>query len=154
MELTLEVVLSFLECDETDYESAARLGPAAVPWLKTLAGGYDDVLIASKAVYLASLILGDASAIEIIAEAQKSDRYEIRASAAASLENVADAEAASILLGNALNDDSSTVKGAALSVLRSKNLVQHFKSELKTLTDGDKDQYIRDVASKALESLE
>jgi hypothetical protein len=83
MPVTRDQVVKFLNVDEPDYPSAARLGSGAVPYLQELARGPDPGL-GVKAVYLASLIQG-VGAADIIAEAAGRDDPLYRVVAAASL---------------------------------------------------------------------
>jgi hypothetical protein len=74
-------VRAVLARDEPDYEQAARdLGPAALPYLRTLVAAADPA-IAPKAVYLAGLI-DSAGAADSLRTAVESDDVRIRLAAA------------------------------------------------------------------------
>jgi hypothetical protein len=60
MPVTMKDVRAFLDSEEVDYDSAKKLGPAALPFLQELAEG-GNLALATKAVYLASLIKGTAA---------------------------------------------------------------------------------------------
>ena len=82
MPTTLESVRRALQQEEISYpELAHELGPASIPSLQTIVSG-DDVLLASKAAYVAGLIQDPASAA-LVAGAAKSDSPAVRVAAAA-----------------------------------------------------------------------
>lgn len=84
--MTTETELrALLSPDEIRYAPiAARLGPDAVPALRVLAAD-EDTLLASKAVYLASLLDG---AQDVVQEAAGSDDLVIRSAAASAVANL------------------------------------------------------------------
>ena len=72
MAVTMEQVRAYLDAEEVNYSEAARLGSGALPHLQRLAQS-PDVMLASKATYLASLIHGDLTP-QILAECGKPSR--------------------------------------------------------------------------------
>ena len=86
MAVTLQRVRALLDVDEPDYTEAAKLGADALPHLEKLVQAGDPML-ASKAVYLASLIGGDAS-VDIVAAGAASHDPRVRVAAAAALRNM------------------------------------------------------------------
>lgn len=85
--VTMQDVRAQLERDEPNYAEAAHLGPGALPHLVILVRG-DDPLIASKAVYLASLIR-DPRALDLVEMAARSPHPAVRVAAAGALRNLA-----------------------------------------------------------------
>ncbi len=84
MSTTDTQVRAYLEPDEPNYPAAvAALGAQALPALESLAQG-PDPLLASKAVYLASLI-PDPRAVRVLEQAAHSDHVTVRIAAAAGL---------------------------------------------------------------------
>ncbi len=84
--VTMRDIRRALDAAEVDYAGAAALGSAALPLLAELATG-DDTLLASKAVYLASVIGGDGSASIITEAAERGDPI-LRVAAVAALRNL------------------------------------------------------------------
>jgi hypothetical protein len=109
--VTKEQVRAELEKDEPNYPRAAGLGPEALPHLEELAQE-DDVMIASKAVYLAGLIEGE-PADRLLADAASSDDPRIRVAAASAARHRSD-EAASAVLVPLVKDDDMGVRKTAL----------------------------------------
>jgi len=101
MAVTMKTVTSLLSAEEPLYSEAARLGPDALPHLETLARG-SDPLMASKAVYLASLIDHDHAA-DIVRLAARSDHPVIRVAAAAAAQNLTSEVTRAVL--DTLTDD-------------------------------------------------
>jgi hypothetical protein len=60
MPTNMNEVLAYLEPDEPNYAQAAKLGQDALPYLKEIIDN-QDVMLASKAAYLVSLIKSDES---------------------------------------------------------------------------------------------
>lgn len=81
MTVTMEQVRQVLEPEEPDYAAAARLGPGSLPHLRELAEGADPML-ASKAVYAASLLDGDQGGAVVAGAARSADPV-LRVAAAA-----------------------------------------------------------------------
>lgn len=92
MPVTMHEVRERLDADEVDYAEAAELGAGALPHLAEIVAG-EDTLLASKAVYLASVIGGDGSAA-IVAEAADSGDPILRVVASAAMRNLGRAEGA------------------------------------------------------------
>jgi HEAT repeat protein len=85
MSTTHTQVRAYLEPDEPDYRAAAAaLGPEALPVLEELVQGADP-LLASKAVYLASLI-PDERAARLLEQAAHSSHATVRVAVAAGLQ--------------------------------------------------------------------
>lgn len=87
MPITLEELRALLSSDEPDYAAIAQLlDPTAVTHLQTLARG-PDVMLATKAVYAASLVPGPQSEA-VVAEAADSSQPLIRIASASALANL------------------------------------------------------------------
>jgi HEAT repeat protein len=92
MPVTIQDVLARIDLDEIDYPAAAaELGPEALPVLEELVEGSDPML-ASKAVYLASVISDPGSARVVQRAAQHPDAR-VRVAAAAGLRNLPEQDA-------------------------------------------------------------
>jgi hypothetical protein len=86
--VTLDEVKKALNVDEPDYaEIANRFGEQALPHLKEIAKS-DDTLLASKAVYLSGEISNNNLSVEIMNEAAKNDKPEIRIAAIAAVDTL------------------------------------------------------------------
>jgi HEAT repeat protein len=110
MPVSMEQVRAHLDRDEPDYPAAAQLGPEALPQLRQLAQG-DDPMLASKAVYLASLIGTDQS-VAIVNEAAARPDPVVRAAAAGAVRNLD--QAPNQLLNSLLGDQDAGVRKVAL----------------------------------------
>lgn len=103
-------VRAALEPEDPDYAAAAQLGPDTVPHLQTLIQG-DDPMLASKAVYLASLIQ-DERTPDLFRQAAQHDDPVIRVAAASAARNM-DAPVASEILVELVADDDPGVRKVA-----------------------------------------
>lgn len=112
MPVTMQEVRAVLEPEEPDYGAAAALGDEALPHLRQLVNG-DDMMLASKATYAASLIGGE-QAVEITQEAANSADPAVRVAAAAAAANL-DAPAASHVLEGLVADEDPGVRRIARS---------------------------------------
>jgi HEAT repeat protein len=143
--MTMEQVRAFLDPDEPNYSAAAlELGPDAMPYLGELAGG-DDPLLASKAVYLAGLIGGD-EAQPILNDAVEHADPTVRVSAAASVQNVGDAQA--LELGRRLLDDEDL--GVRKVAVNSAAQIESadVRGALQKQIRSDHDEVIRSLADR------
>lgn len=113
MDATMDEIRAWLDPDEIDYPAAAAaLGQRAVPRLQELAGGTDN-LLATKAIYLASLIGGD-NAHRLVADAARQTDPVRRVAAASGLRNLTE-DAALPLVGEFLADADPGVRKVALA---------------------------------------
>jgi HEAT repeat protein len=111
MATSLRKVRAALEPDEPNYSAAAAdLGADALPHLQTLIHG-DDLNLASKAVYLASLIPDEGAPALVRAAAQLDDPV-MRVAAAAAARNL-ESDTASELLVDLVGDDDPGVRKVA-----------------------------------------
>ena len=111
MAVTLEQVHALLSPDEPNYQRAARLGPQALPHLRTLVRGSNQGL-ASKAAYLASLINDDRAA-EVLADAAKSPVAVVRIAAAGGARNLKRPAVVGVI-SRLLNDTHLSVRKMAI----------------------------------------
>lgn len=95
MATTMEQVRAVLDPEEPDYEKGTELGADALPHLRTLING-DDQMLATKATYLAGLIKADESA-DVVREAAKSSNEAVRVAAAAAARNLPSTKASEVL---------------------------------------------------------
>jgi HEAT repeat protein len=113
MSVTRQDVLARIDLDEIDYPAAAaELGAEALPVLEQLAEGGDPML-ASKAVYLASVISGPGSA-RVVERAVQHPDPRVRVAAAGALRNLPE-EAAGAHVEGLLRDSDVGVRKVAIS---------------------------------------
>ncbi|MCB5169214.1 HEAT repeat domain-containing protein [Streptomyces bambusae] len=110
MTVTMETVRQALEPEEPDYAAAARLGPGSLPHLRELARGA-DLMLATKAVYAASLLDGDQGG-DVVEGAARSGEPLLRVAAAGAAVNLP-AEAAVGVLGELVADPDPGVRKVA-----------------------------------------
>lgn len=147
MSVTMKDVRTQLEPDEPDYANAAQLGADAIPYLNELING-DDIMLASKAAYLASLIKSENS-ISILENAARSPQPTVRVAVASGLRNISEENADRV--SNLLIEDDDvgvrkiTVK--SISQFRSPALI----AKVRKLANEDPEPFIRDLASRTIE---
>ena len=149
MSVTLNQVLSYLNSVEPDYQNAAKLGADAVPHLRKLLKD-PDILLASKATYLASLISGQQS-IKVLEEASISNHVEIRIAAASGLRNNNQVPLA--IVDNLLKDQDAGVRKVTLRSL-SVQPVKGIKTKVEQLGKSDPEVFIQNLANKISKDLE
>ncbi|HEY6746069.1 MAG TPA: hypothetical protein VI357_10170 [Mycobacteriales bacterium] len=113
MPVSMEDVRRVLDPDEPDYAAVAELGEDALPHYEELIRG-DDVMLASKATYAASLTSGGA---DVVAAAAHSEEPVIRVAAAAAARNLP-AERAQQVLGRLSDDDDPGIRKVARASAR------------------------------------
>jgi HEAT repeat protein len=151
MPVTMQQVRAQLDRDEPDYPAAARLGPEAFPHLRQLAQG-DDPMLASKAVYLASLI-GTEQSVAIVNEAAGKPNPIVRAAAAGALRNLD--QAPNQLLNSLLNDQDVGVRKVALrSVEASRpSLPADVATNVRDMAVNDPNPHLRQLAGGVINRL-
>jgi hypothetical protein len=150
MAVTLEQVLAILMPEEPDYPNAASLGADALPHLKNLATG-SDLMLASKSVYLASLIQTEQST-EILQTAAQSENPIIRVAAAAGIRNLNQASANQISL-MLLDDADIGVQKVVLKSLPTQ-IAPQLRSKLETLTQQERNPFIRQLSTEVLNRVQ
>ena len=126
--VTLDEVKKALNVDEPDYvEIANKFGEQALSHLKEIAKS-DDILLASKAVYLSGEISNNNISVDIMNEASKNDKPEIRIAAIAALDTLlkktTDAQSINVtsindMLNSLKNDQDPGVKKLVNRVMNS-----------------------------------
>jgi HEAT repeat protein len=151
MPITMQQVRAQLDRDEPDYPAAARPGPEALPHLRQLAQG-DDPMLASKAVYLASLIGTDQS-VTIVNEAAAKPDPIVRAAAAGAVRNLD--QAPNQLLNSLLNDRDVGVRKLALrSVEASRpSLPPDVATNVRDMSVNDPNPQLRQLAGGVIDRL-
>ncbi len=150
MPVNMKDIRSFLDAEEVDYDNAKKLGASALPFLSELAQGA-DMALASKSIYLASLIKGKAS-IEILERAAKSDMPILRVTAASGIKNLSETKSGKIF-DALIGDSDAGIRKVTL------NASAHFTSKkmmtkLSNLAKGDPEPMLRELANKNLAKME
>ena len=149
MPVTIQDVLARIDLDEIDYPAAAaELGPDALPLLQELVDGGDPML-ASKAVYLASVISGPGSARVVQRAAQHPDAR-VRVAAAAGLRNLPEQEAESHV-DELLQDSDVGVRKVALTSAAAFDSPA-MTTRIQRLAAHDPEAAMRDLAKRATDS--
>ena len=148
MAVTMEQVLGLIDKDEPEYEQAAKLGPEAVALLQTISEG-DNVLLASKAAYLASLIGGDGAA-DLLQKAAQRPEPELRVSVAHALRNADEGQ--HVLLESLLSDADVGVRRMALTTVGRIGAKPLF-DRVKELSKNDPEKFLRETAADTLKRI-
>jgi HEAT repeat protein len=149
MSVTMEQVLSYLGPEEPNYVEAAKLGPNALPFLKEIINR-SDVMLASKAAYLVSLIKSDESVSILEHTAQNKDPI-IRIAVASGIRNLSDKDAG-VLLDRFIQDKDNGVRQVTLkSVAKFKSDL--IKSKVQKFIESDPESAIRELASSVKEAM-
>jgi HEAT repeat protein len=146
MPVTMQDVRKWLDAEEVDYPAASRLGPEALPHLQELARS-QDVMLASKATYLASLIGGELSA-RILEAAGVRPEPAIRVAAATGLKNLKEHDAAPIA-DRLLGDGDLGVRKMAVKSLAA-FASPAMRLRLQRAAEHDPEPLIRDLATRVL----
>lgn len=142
-------VLAHLEPDEPNYAQAAKLGPDALPYLKEIIDK-PDVMLASKAAYLVSLIKSDKS-ISILEHAARNKEPIVRIAVASGIRNISERDA-NILLDKFIEDKDVGVRKVTLkSVAKFKSDL--ISSKVQKLLESDPEPSIRELASNVIETM-
>ncbi len=147
MTMTMAVVRSALDFEEPDYESAKSLGHAALPYLEELAAS-EDVLLASKAVYLAGLINGELSST-ILQRAAVHKNSILRATAASIISQLSN-KISNKLFVALLNDSDLGVQNIALKFLPA-DLSSEVMQSIEQLAHGHSEPTIKKMAADILQ---
>jgi HEAT repeat protein len=147
MPVTMNDVRAWLDAEEVDYSgAAAKLGPEALPYLQELAGS-PDVMLASKATYLASLIGGE-QAMPILQAAAGREEGAVRVAAASGLKHLNEQQAAAIA-DRLLGDHDLGVRKMAVKSVAS-FATPSMRERLKRAAEQDPEPLIRDLAGHHL----
>ena len=146
MSVTMQDVLAQIDLDEIDYPAAAaEVGPEALPLLEELAGGGDPML-ASKAVYLASVI-SDPGSARIVERAAQHPDATLRVAAAAGLRNLAEQDAEPYVDGLLQDSDVGVRKVALKSAAAFDSPAM--TARVQRLAEQDPEPAMRDLARRA-----
>lgn len=146
MPVMMQDVLARIDLDEIDYpDAAAELGPEALPLLEELAAG-GDAMLASKAVYLASLISGPGAA-RIVERAVQHPDARVRVAAAAGLRNLPEQDAEPQIDG-LLQDSDVGVRKVALKSAAAFDSPAMI-ARVQRLAEHDPEPAMRDLAKRA-----
>jgi HEAT repeat protein len=148
MAVTMKQVLAAIDRDEPDYAEAAKLGPDALPHLAQIAEA-SDLLRASKAAYLASLIPGSASA-DLLQKAAKRHEPEVRVAVAHALRNTTKTPDA--VFESLLADSDVGVRKVAIATVGRVG-APSLKATLTQLSTDDPEEHLRAKATDALKAL-
>jgi HEAT repeat protein len=140
----MEEIRGWLDPDEVDYGRAARLGPDALPLLHELAQG-SDVMLASKAAYLASLIGGEGSMAVLTAAARHSEPA-VRVAAASGLRNLEES-ALERLAEPLLDDEDVGVRKVALHSVAGFESAP-LRERVQRMAQEDPEPAIRELAAR------
>ncbi len=151
MPVTMQQVRAQLDRDEPDYPEAARLGAEALSHLRQLAQG-DDPMLASKAVYLASLIGTDQS-VTIVNEAAAKPDPIVRAAAAGAVRNLD--QAPDQLLNSLLTDQDIGVRKVALRSVEASgpSLPADVVTNVRDMSMNDPNPHLRHLAGGVINRL-
>jgi HEAT repeat protein len=149
MPITMEDVLAVLTQDEVDYARAQQLGPEAVPYLDRLVRG-EDLNLASKAAYLASLIESELSA-EVLAAAAARPEPVVRVAAASGVRNLDDKRAERLIDRLAHDADPGVRKVLVNSaaVFRSPRVAER----VRRIAEQDPEPFVRASAARSAERM-
>jgi hypothetical protein len=115
MVITMQQVLDVLDAYEPDYAKAAAMGPDSLPHLQILIETA-DLLLASKAAYMASLIQ-DRRSVSLLKVAARSRFPQVRSAAASGSRNLQIAEVDEILESLKSDGDEHVRKQAEKSIV-------------------------------------
>ena len=147
MPVTMDDVRAQLDPDEVDYAAAAGLGPEALPYLEELARSA-DMMLASKATYLASLIQDDRSA-RILEVAAQHPEPAIRVAAAAGLANLREDDA-NALMDRLIEDGDAGVR--KVTVKSATNFASPaMNARLQRVAAQDPEPALRELAERSLQ---
>jgi|RhiMetdeSRZDD1v2_1073273.scaffolds.fasta_scaffold898950_2 HEAT repeat protein len=149
MPTNMNEVLAYLEPDEPNYAQAAKLGPDALPYLKEIIDK-QDVMLASKAAYLVSLIKSEES-LPILEYAALNKNPTIRVAVASGIRNISEKDA-NMLLDKFIEDKDVGVRKVTLkSVAKFKS--SSIVSKVQKLLESDPEPSIRKLASDVIETM-
>lgn len=148
MAMTLEQLRILLSNEEPDYiKIAASLDASDTAHIKQLAADQDEML-ASKAVYLASLAV-DPTASDIVIDAADSDRKRIKISAASANANLSDSKKNRVAEKLIDCDDVSIQKLVVRSLSKPSAVI---KTKLRKLSTDSSSQVVRNLCTDKLKT--
>ena len=147
MPITLDELRRLLGSDEPDYPAIELMaGPEAAEHLRTLARD-ENVMLATKAVYAASLIEG-ATAEDVVAEAAASDEPLLRIASASALVNLPE-EARNRVAERLIDTEDVGVEKLVVRAL-GPNLTPRLERSLNRLATDSSSATVRDLSRSKL----
>jgi pyruvate/2-oxoglutarate dehydrogenase complex dihydrolipoamide acyltransferase (E2) component len=147
MPVTLEQIHAVLDPEEVNYQAARELGPEALPQLAVLARG-PDMMLATKAIYLASLIQG-AQAEQIVEEAALHPQPAMRVAAATGLKNLKTEDTAGRIAERLVTDQDLGVRKVTVKSVASLPMPA-LRQKIRAAAEKDPDHTLRDLVIKTL----
>lgn len=147
MPITLDELRRLLSSDEPDYPAVALMtGPQSAEHLRTLARD-ENVMLATKAVYAASLIEGTV-AQDVVEDAAASDEPLLRIASASALVNLPE-EARNRVAERLIDTDDVSVEKLVIRSL-GPNLTPRLERSLDRLANDSSSETIRDLSRSKL----
>jgi hypothetical protein len=151
MALTVNELRYLLGADEPDYEAiAAKAGRDSTQAIAEIAKG-EDTMMASKAVYLASLV-NDKDAFSIIADAADSPVSRVRLAAASALPNLATATR-NKLAEKLIEKNDVSIQKLTLKAVEGK-VPASLKKKISNLNQASESEVIRDISTNTLKKIQ
>jgi hypothetical protein len=151
MALTANELRILLGADEPDYAAiAAKAGKDSGSAIAEVAKG-DDTMMASKAVYLASVV-NDNDSLSIIAEAAESPVSRVRLAAASALPNLA-ATTRNKIAEKLIDKDDVSVQKLTLRAVQGK-IPASLKKKISNLNKASGSEVIRDLSDTTLKKIQ
>jgi hypothetical protein len=148
MSITLEELRRLLGNDEPDYPGiAVMVDESAADHLRALAAD-DNLMLAQKAVYLASLVEGERTHA-IVEEASRSDEKLLRIASASALANLP-ADTRNRIADQLLDDGGVSVQKLTLRALGG-DLPPSLRQKVDGLSTGSSSPLVRDLSQQKLD---
>jgi HEAT repeat protein len=147
MPVTVEQIHAVLDPEEVNYQAARELGPDALPALAVIAGG-PDMMLATKAIYLASLIQGP-QAEQIVEEAALHPQPAIRVAAASGLKNLKTEDVAGRIAQRLVTDQDLGVRKVTVKSVAALPM-PGLRQKIRVAGERDPDQTIKELVIKSL----
>ena len=147
MALTMKDVIQWLLPDEANLNRAAAiLGAEALPHLAELVDG-DDLMLASKATWVAGMI-PDPRGAEIVLRAAKRSEKVMRVAAALVADKMPP-ERTGAILTTLLRDEDAETRGMAINAVKPES-PQEVVAALSAVANEDQNAYLRGRSEEAL----
>lgn len=143
MPVTMKDVRFWLDAEEVNYNKAKELGPEAIPFLMELVQG-EDLALASKATYLASLIHSE-GAIAVVETAAASPESVVRVAAASSLRNLPEVQAERVM-EQLVHDPDAGIRKVMLNSARQFRSLE-VEAKVQQMAENDPESFVREVAA-------
>lgn len=144
-------IIAYLRQEETNYtEAAGKFGADAIPILQDIIKGSDEML-ASKAVYLVSMIDAPGREQAMTIASQHASAI-VRVAAAATADKLAPANA-EVLLNRLVDDSDIGVAKFSLRSIKSRGLSKNFKTKIAGMSTKHFDTDIKTQAATMLKAI-